>query len=352
MTTAATHDIEPLTEPAFNGGFARMFAPGRLTLGLMFPIEAYGLTSWDMPTMTGQIELAQRAEACDFAALWVRDVPLRDPHFGDVGQIYDPWVWLSYVTAHTRRIALATGSIILPLRHPIHTAKAAASIDQLSGGRLVLGIGSGDRPIEFPAFGLEHKDRGARFRDHLAFLRRALEEEFPVIDSPLGRLQGADVVPKPGGRLAMLVTGGSQQALEWTAAEADGWLMYNQHPAHQRIAVERWRRLTGDAAPGLFKPFAQGLSVDLDDDPEAAPSQIHNGYRLGRNRLIELFEALEFIGVNHCFMNFKFARRPAGEILDELAAEVLPLFPTEDTPDAKSRRGRFTATGQPSAGQQ
>ncbi len=169
--------------PALNRGFHRVFQPGRMTLGLMFPIEAYGLTSWDMPTMEGQVELAKRAEELGFAALWCRDVPLRDPNFGDVGQIYDPWVWLGYITAHTRDIALATGSIILPLRHPLHVAKAAASVDQLSGGRLILGVASGDRPIEIPAFGQDHATRGARFRDSYTYFRRALEEEFPVIVS-------------------------------------------------------------------------------------------------------------------------------------------------------------------------
>ncbi len=184
---AATEQSPPRAQaeakPAFNAGFHRAFQPDRLTLGLMFPIEAYGLEHWDMPTMEGQVELAKRAEELGFAALWCRDVPLRDPDFGDVGQIYDPWVWLGYITAHTERIALGTGSIILPLRHPLHVAKAAASVDQLSGGRLILGVASGDRPIEFPAFGVEHRTRGARFRDCYDFFRRALEESFPVIDS-------------------------------------------------------------------------------------------------------------------------------------------------------------------------
>lgn len=316
--------------PALNRGFHRVFQPGRMTLGLMFPIEAYGLTNWDMPTMEGQVELAQRAEELGFAALWCRDVPLRDPNFGDVGQIYDPWVWLGYITAHTSDIALGTGSIILPLRHPLHVAKAAASVDQLSGGRLILGVASGDRPIEFPAFGQDHATRGARFRDGYTYFRRALEEEFPVIVSDQGRLQGADLVPKPfAGRIPTLITGGSQQTEDWIAAHGDGWLTYSRHPAHQRPVVENMRRLTDAHAPGVFRPIGQGLHIDLDDDPEAPPMNIHNGYRLGRKRLIELFEALRHIGVNHTFLNFKFGRRPAGEVMEEIAAEVLPLFPTQ-----------------------
>ena len=115
-----------------NPGFRRAFQPGRLTLGLMFPVEAF---AGDQPAMHGQALVARQAERAGFAAVWVRDVPLRVASFGDTGQVFDPWVWLGYLAARTRSIALVTGSIVLPLRHPIHVAKAAASVDRLSGGR-------------------------------------------------------------------------------------------------------------------------------------------------------------------------------------------------------------------------
>ena len=85
--------------------------------------------------------------------MWVRDVPLFDPAFGDAGQVFDPFAYLAYLAAQTRHVALATGSAIFTLRHPIDLAKAAATLDCLSGGRLLLGIASGDRAVEFPAYG-------------------------------------------------------------------------------------------------------------------------------------------------------------------------------------------------------
>ena len=114
-------------------------------------------------TMANQVALARRASELGFAALWFRDVPLLDPRFGDAGQIYDPWTYLGFIAARTRDIALATGSIVLPLRHPLHVAKAAASVDVLSGGRMVLGVATGDRPIEFPAFGRPFETRGEAY---------------------------------------------------------------------------------------------------------------------------------------------------------------------------------------------
>ena len=306
------------------GAFRTLFAEDRLTLGLFVPIEAY---EGSTPTMNRHAALARRAEQLGFASLWIRDVPLLDPSFGDAGQIYDPWVYLGYLASLTESIALATGSIVLSLRHPLHVAKAAASVDQLSGGRLVLGLASGDRPVEFPAFGVDPEDRGWRFRDAFTVLRRALEERFPEIESPFGSLRHADPIPKPvAGSLPMLVTGSSRQSLEWIAAHGDGWITYPRPAAVQAELAARWRRLTAEAAPGRFKPFAQSLYIDLTESPGAVPTPIHLGFRLGRQPLIDQLRILQAGGIHHVALNLKYGRRPAAEVMEELGAEVLPLF--------------------------
>lgn len=307
-----------------NPGFARMFAPDRLSLGLFFPIEAF---AGDRPGMRGQVALARRAEQAGFSALWFRDVPLRDPVFGDVGQVYDPWVYLGYIVAGTRTIALATGAIVLPIRHPVHTAKAAASVDRLSGGRLVLGVASGDRSGEFPAFGCDIEARGELFREHLRVLRRLLGESFPAVDSRYGSLRGHDLVPKPcADGVPLLVTGNSRQSLDWIAAHADGWVTYPRNTDAQQRTIAGWRETAARVRPGEFLPFAQSLYIDLADDPDQAPQPIHLGYRLGRRPLVELLATLRDAGANHVALNLKYGRRPALAVLDELAEHVLPEF--------------------------
>jgi luciferase-type oxidoreductase len=314
------------SDPPLVPGFRRMFEPQRLTLGLFFAIESY---EGDVPTMAGQVELARAAEAGGFAALWVRDVPLRDPTFGDVGQVYDPWVWLGLVTGQTTEIALATGAIVLPLRHPIDIAKAAASVDNLSDGRLVLGVASGDRPLEFPAYGKDFEQRGAVFAESLSFVRQLLEHTFPRIRSPLGVLQGADLLPKPRyGRIPVGVTGHSQQSVDWIAANADAWIMYPRPPEQQAQVVAAWRAAIERQAAGSFKPFAQSLYIDLAESPNTPPRPIHLGYRLGRDALLELLGTLTDIGVHHVIFNLKYGRRPAGEVVDQLVREVVPAFPS------------------------
>ncbi len=153
-----------------NAGYQRVFKLGKLILGVFFPIEAF---NGDMPTMQNQVALAQFVECAGFTSLAFRDVPLR---------------------------------------HPIHTAKAAASIDQLSHGLLLLGVASGDRPIEFPAFGVDFETRGQAFREKLKLLKIYWSHYFPQVDSSFGHTARADVIPKPvASHVPLLVTVHSQQ---------------------------------------------------------------------------------------------------------------------------------------------
>ena len=314
--------------PPDSPGFRRMFARDQLTLGLFFAIDNYDA---DMPDMSRQVELARRADDLGFAALWTRDVPLRDPSFGDVGQIYDPWVWLGLITGATRNITLATGSIVFPLSHPITLAKAAASVDQLSGGRLFLGIASGDRAVEFPAFGLNIDQRGDVFRESLLYFNRLLYESFPRIDSPLGKLEKADLIPKARfNRIPLGITGHCRQDPDWIAAHCDAWIMYANSPSTQQIVMRTWRDAVRNSGTD-FKPFAQPLHIDLSDDPNEKQKPLRSGFRLGRNLLVELLEELRGVGVNHIMLNFKRGQRPAAEVMEEVGQEVLPLFPSHGT---------------------
>lgn len=299
-----------------------MFKENNLTLGLFFPLESYEGSIPEM-NIEKQIKLAKRAEELNFAALFVRDVPLHDPHFGDVGQIYDPWAYLGYIAAHTQNIALGTASIILTLRHPLHVAKAAASIDHLSGERLVLGVATGDRPIEFPAFSVDFEERGALFQEAISVMKKAWGENFPAIQSPRVDLLHGDLLPKPRlSDIPVLVTGHSSQSVEWISQNSDGWMYYPRNVKLQAELIKNWRSLTDQ-----FKPFSQSLYIDLTEDPNHPPVPIHLGFRIGRNPLIEFIQFLKNVGVNHVIINLKYGHRPVEEVIEELGEEVLPHFP-------------------------
>lgn len=321
-----THFTQELYTTAMNKfanhqGYASMFQEDHLTLGLFFPIEAYSGAIPEMDVQT-QLATAKSAEAAGFAALYFRDVPLNVPSFGDAGHIYDPWVFMGYVMAHTSRIALATGSIVSTLRHPLHLAKAAASLDRLSGQRLVLGLATGDRPTEFDAFKKPIDERGQRFQEALAVMRQVWAEDFPKVSSRNVELAEGDLLPKPLLRdIPVMVTGSSRQTVPWIAEHADGWLFYPQNLAQQAATVRLWRSATPH-----FKPFAQSLYVDLSEDPNEAPTPIFLGLRTGHRFLLDYLGQLKDIGVNHVGLNLKYGRRPAHEVVQELGEFVAPHF--------------------------
>lgn len=113
-----------------HSGFRRMLAPNKLTLGLHIPMENFG---FHPPVLNRQIELSQRAEQFGFTGLWLRDVLLQDPAFGDpaTGQIYDMMIYMTYLASHTSQIAFGTSAVVLTLRHPLRVAKEIATLDRL-----------------------------------------------------------------------------------------------------------------------------------------------------------------------------------------------------------------------------
>ena len=303
---------------SLNAGYQRLFSPQRLTVGLVVPIEAY--PDSPLPGLHAHVQRVQRAEELGFGAVWLRDIPFNVPAFGDAGQIHDPFVYLGLLAGQTRSITLGVSSIVLPLRHPVHVAKAAASVDVLSGGRLVLGVASGDRPQEYPRFGVDYASRGEGFRASYAAIRE--------LTAPQAQADGLEVLPKPhSGRLPMMITGSSQQSNEWLAQHGDGWMTYPREAPIQSRLIAQYRQRS--QAQGLTaRPVMEPLYIDLAEDPQAPAQKIHLGYRLGVHRLRDYLHQRQQIGVNHVALNLRFNRAPTEHTLQQLADHVLAHFPT------------------------
>ena len=307
-----------------NRGYNTVFRPTKLSIGLVVPIETYAHGA--VPSMEDHVERTVLAERLGFSAVWLRDVPYNVPSFGDSGQLYDPFVYLGFLAAQTQSIALGVASIILPLRHPAHVAKAAATADVLSKGRLLLGIASGDRPDEYPAHNIPYDTRGSRFRESYDYIRR-MGESWPSFSNDFGASPGnIDMLPKPtAGKLPLLITGHSQQSAEWIAQNGDGWMIYPRSNAAQALIINEWRDRveTFDRPP---QPVMQPLYVDLTSNPNSPPEPIHLGLRLGSKHLAAYLKSLEDIGMNHVALNLRFNNRNIEETLREIADEILPSF--------------------------
>ena len=267
------------------------------------------------------------ADQLGFKAVWVRDVPMHVPTFGDAGQTYDPFTYLGYLAGRTKDIALGVASIALPLRHPLHVAKSAATLDQLSEGRMILGVASGDRYEEYPAMDKDYAGRGEAFRQAFSYIRQA-QDSFPHIDkNPYGQLNGTgDILPKPYGRkIPLLITGHSQQSTEWVAANGDGWMYYPRNLYMQEHNITEWRALMPKDQKH-DKPFLQPLYIDLQKDDDFKPVGIHLGIRTGLHYLVEYLSQLKTIGVNHVAINLRFNTNSIEETLALLAKKLLPQF--------------------------
>lgn len=291
----------------------------------MIPIEEY--TNSTVPAMHNHVERVRLAEDLGYKAVWVRDVPMHVPSFGDAGQTYDPFAYLGFLAGQTNRIALGVASIALPLHHPVHVAKSAATLDQLTNGRLILGVASGDRYEEYPAMNVDYEKRGQSFREAFNYIRQA-QLEFPILEkNSFGHLNGkVDILPKPfGSRIPMLITGHSQQNTQWIAEHGDGWMYYPRNLSIQKRNIHEWREMI-KVSQSYDKPFLQPIYVDLQKDDNFAPVGIHLGLRTGVNYLLEYFHQIQSIGVNHVAINLRFNTNNIERTMETLATRLFPQF--------------------------
>ncbi|MBB3206166.1 luciferase-type oxidoreductase [Rhodopirellula rubra] len=321
---SSTTTFDTIEFQTINRGYNTVFHANRLSLGLVVPIENYDRSP--VPEMDRHVERVQLAERLGYSAVWLRDVPFNVPSFGDAGQTYDPFVYLGLLAGKTERIALGVASVILPLRHPAHVAKAAATVDVFSGGRLILGIASGDRPEEYPALRVPFADRGALFRESYDYIRK-MSQTRPETESDFGQTRGdIDLLPKPvSAKLPLLITGGSQQSPEWLAKHGDGWMTYPRPLTVQALSINDWRRRLEEVSRPN-QPVMQPLYVDITEDPKTPPQPIHLGFRIGTHHLREYLRARQEIGVNHVALNLRFNRANIESTMKRIADEVLPDF--------------------------
>ncbi|WP_223115737.1 TIGR03571 family LLM class oxidoreductase [Paracoccus amoyensis] len=299
----------------------RLFRDGRISIGLVLPIRS---ADGDDVDFRQQVELAAQAEELGFAAVWVRDVPLNGPWYPETFGHPDPFTMLGAISSATDRIAIGTAATVLTLRHPLHLAKAAISLDQLAPGRFVLGLGSGDRPEEFAAFGEDVRDHKQLYRDHWSELSAALDRPPRILGKTADPATQFDLRPPAASDIPMLAIGSGGQTLEWIARNAAGWATYHRPAKVQRDRYMLWRRAVDSTATGQFRSFSVAFRIDLLDDPMAAVEEIDLGYRTGTTGLTGVLQDMRDMGVHHALLNIAPTGRSAQETLQAIADDVLP----------------------------
>ncbi|RJS93612.1 TIGR03571 family LLM class oxidoreductase [Salinisphaera sp. Q1T1-3] len=321
-------------DTATHPGFGRLFERDEITLGLIMPLATY--PDHPVPDMTGHFERARAADEAGLSALWMRDVPFFDPRYGDAGQVFEPLTYIAALARETRHITLGTAGTVLPLREPKMLAKQVASIDHFADGRFVHGLSSGDRPPEYPLFDIDFDSRGERFRDAYAVYRAVLEDSFPHFRSPrFGHAEGAlDLLPKPPfGRTPAIAIGRAQQSMDWIAAHLDGHFAPAPPAAQLARFARDWHLRAMPEADNPLKPLGIAGFLDLVADRDHPMQQMRAGFRTGSKALAEFMATARDAGIHHIALNPRITQRPHPELLEDLARDVLPHFPTRPAPE-------------------
>jgi probable F420-dependent oxidoreductase len=237
--------------------------------------------------------IAKRAEDAGFESLWTAEhVVLPDPQappspLPPSARILDPLVALSFVAAHTRRVRLATGIVILPQRNPVVLAKELASLDVLSGGRLELGVGAGYLEPEFAAIGAPFADRGRRTDEHLDALVALWTQEKPRYAGKYVSFSGIDAHPRPVQRPhpPIHVGGQSPGAYRRAVRRARGWYGFALDPEATKRCLDGLAQARGE----VERPAELGpLEITVTPPPGAFPGAIARYAELGVHRLVML----------------------------------------------------------------
>jgi probable F420-dependent oxidoreductase len=250
--------------------------------------------------------VARAAEAAGFESLWTGEhVVLPDPQVPPSPAppqhpMLDPAASLAFLAAHTQRAKLGTGIIILPQRNPLVLAKELASVDVLSNGRLIFGLGAGYLKPEFHALGARFEDRGARTDEYIDVLRALWTQPKPSFAGRTVKFSGVDAQPRPVQKPhpPIVVGGMSPSAFARALARGNGWYGFARDLAAAKgdlagIAAARER---------VQRPAELGALEISITPPRAVDETAARAYAdLGVDRLILLMpgrgedEALRFV---------------------------------------------------------
>ncbi|HKY15457.1 MAG TPA: TIGR03619 family F420-dependent LLM class oxidoreductase [Microthrixaceae bacterium] len=303
---------------------AAIIEPGRLEWGIQLPIQSQStiyVQEWE--ASAGPDELGRVAKACDEAGAFYVGVcdhiAIPQPHDEKMGGTwYDTIATLSWLAAQTSRTHLLSHVAVLPYRHPLMTAKAWNTLDRLSGGRAVLGVGAGHVEAEFDLLGLDFDRRGPDLDRSIAEVRRAFEQE--VVD-------GAVSSPRPvrAGGPPIWVGGSSMPAMRRAARLGDGWLPQGPPKMGMRGAIEfivneRSEHFGDDVAIDLGS-FTEPIHVGT-PDWEVGPHTASGT----PDEIAERLRRYRKLGVSH--LQPRFPSRSCDELVEQLlrfGAEVWPL---------------------------
>jgi probable F420-dependent oxidoreductase len=254
-----------------------------LRFGIVLPVVfRYPGTFAPWESDGGIAELRRIAEAADrfgFTHLTCSDhVGVPEP-VAEVrgGTYWDPLATLGYLAACTRRIGLATNVLVLGYHHPLEIAKRYGTLDVVSGGRLILGLGVGTLEEEFALLGAPFADRGARADDAIAALRASLGVRVPTYHGPFYDFEGFVIEPHAvQSRVPLWIGGKTKRSLRRAVTLADGWV-----PTALSVAQMGEMLKSFDLPPGFEVVLGPPKPLDPMGEPDEAVATVERLQGIG-----------------------------------------------------------------------
>jgi probable F420-dependent oxidoreductase len=291
-------------------------------IGLVMPLGDQG--AQPAPPWPVIRDLARQAEAGGLDSIWVFDHLLfRVPGHPAEG-LHEPWTMLSALAAATERVELGTLVMCTAFRNPALQAKMAATLDEVSGGRLILGLGAGWHEPEFRAFGYPFDHRGGRFEEAFTIIRELLRTGHTDLDGRFYQVVDCVLLPPPRRRIPLLVAARGPRLLRLAAEHADAWNAAWFGLPDERLAARRADLTAACAAAGRDPASLEltvGLEVRYDDLVASAPGARRAPAALSgsEEELAAGLRAHAAAGVGHAIVNLT---PPTSEALARLAAGV------------------------------
>ncbi|MFJ6634523.1 LLM class F420-dependent oxidoreductase [Streptomyces sp. NPDC091376] len=302
--------------------------------GMQLPVQSQSTIyaeSWEAAAGPGDlVEIARAADRAGFAYIAVCEhVAIPRRLAGAMSTVwYDPVATLSFLAAATERVRLLSHVAVVGLRHPLLSAKQYATLDHLSAGRLILGVGAGHVQEEFEVLGADFERRGPVLDETIDALRAALgPEEFPSFAGERFAFEGLGQKPRPAqARIPLWVGGSSPAAVRRAAVRGDGWLP--QGDPRDRLPAQIARLRTLREAAGVTDPIEIGAITE--------PLYVGDaGWDVGRRALTGKPEALAeslrqygAMGVDQ--IQVRFRSRSRSELTDQMAAFAADVAPHLD----------------------
>jgi probable F420-dependent oxidoreductase len=325
-----------MTDPALiPADVVRTVPEGQVVYGMQLPIQSQStLYVADWEKESGPAELARLARVADesgFFYLGVCDHTAIPRRLADaMGTVwYDTTATLGWLAGLTHRVHLLSHVLILAQRHPLRAAKELSTLDLLSGGRLIVGVGAGHVPEEYELFTGGFNERGRHTDEAVSALARCFTEEFPDLPGPRFPVRDMGLGPRPlrAPRPPIWIGGSSPAAIRRTAAFGDGWLPQGTPRRDLPRQIARLRELRAelrDGAPIDIGTIAEPIHLRSGGSGWDLPNWVISG---GAEEVADSLRELVAMGVNH--LQVRFMARSASEFAEQTArfgVEVGPLL--------------------------